>query len=124
MYAAGDASLPFDERLGTHVRSEHWESAARTGADAARAMLGLELRPRPPSSFWSDQYGLRIQYVGRAQGADEVEIDGIPPERDFTAVFSSAGSPVGALLVGRPHELPRMRRLIESGSCARESLAS
>ena len=69
-------------------------------------MLGLEPRPRPPSSFWSDQYGLRIQYVGRTQGADEVEIDGVPRERDFTAVFSSAGVPVGALLVGRPHELP------------------
>jgi NADPH-dependent 2,4-dienoyl-CoA reductase/sulfur reductase-like enzyme len=124
VYAAGDASLPFDERHGTHLRSEHWESAARTGAEAARAMLGLELRPCPPSSFWSDQYGLRIQYVGRAQGADEVEIDGCPQERDFTAVFSSAGSLVGALLVGRPHELPRMRRLIESGSCARELLAS
>jgi NADPH-dependent 2,4-dienoyl-CoA reductase/sulfur reductase-like enzyme len=124
VHAAGDASLPFDERLGMHVRSEHWESAARTGAEAARAMLGLELRPCPPSSFWSDQYGLRIQYVGRAQGSDEVVIDGCPAERDFTAVFSSAGWPVGALLVGRPHELPRMRRLIETGSCPRELLAS
>jgi 3-phenylpropionate/trans-cinnamate dioxygenase ferredoxin reductase subunit len=124
VYAAGDASLPFDERLQVHVRSEHWESAARTGAEAARAMLGLELRPGPPSSFWSDQYGLRIQYVGRAQGADKIEIDGRPPERDFTAVFSGGGSPLGALLVGRPQELPRLRRLVESGLPARELVGS
>jgi NADPH-dependent 2,4-dienoyl-CoA reductase/sulfur reductase-like enzyme len=114
VYGAGDASLPFDERLRAHVRSEHWESAARSGMDAARAMLGLEFRPSPPSSFWSDQYGLRIQYVGSANGADGVQIDGRSQERDFAAVFSHAGIPVGALLVGRPHDLPRMRRLIES----------
>ena len=85
-------------------------------------MLGLEPRPHPPSSFWSDQYGLRIQYVGRAQGADEVEIDGAPAERDFAAVFSSGGVPVGALLVGRSHALPGMRRLIESGPPTRRAL--
>jgi 3-phenylpropionate/trans-cinnamate dioxygenase ferredoxin reductase component len=115
VFAAGDAAMPFDERLGTHVRSEHWESAARGGAEAARAMLGLELRPAPLSSFWSDQYGVRIQYVGRAQGADRVEVDGSPAERDFAAVYSCDGAPIGALLVGRPHELPALRRLIESG---------
>jgi NADPH-dependent 2,4-dienoyl-CoA reductase/sulfur reductase-like enzyme len=125
VYAAGDAAMPFDERLRAHVRSEHWEAAARSGAEAARAMLGLEPRPCPLSSFWSDQYGLRIQYLGRAQGADQLEIDGAPAERDFAAVYSRGGVPIGALMVGRPHSLPGMRRLIESGSqMDRELLAS
>jgi NADPH-dependent 2,4-dienoyl-CoA reductase/sulfur reductase-like enzyme len=115
VFAAGDAAMPYDERLRAHVRSEHWEAAARSGAEAARAMLGLEPRPCPPSSFWSDQYGLRIQYVGRAQGAERVEIEGFPEERDFAAVYSCGGVPVGALLVGRPQALPGMRRRIESG---------
>jgi NADPH-dependent 2,4-dienoyl-CoA reductase/sulfur reductase-like enzyme len=112
VFAAGDAALPFDERLRMHVRSEHWESAARMGADAAKAMLGHPPRPRQPSSFWSDQYGVRIQYVGSTKGTDAVEIDGTPADRDFSAVFSCDGVPVGALLVGRPHALPAMRRLI------------
>ena len=47
VYAAGDVAMPFDERLRAHVRSEHWEAAARSGAEAARAMLGLEPRPIP-----------------------------------------------------------------------------
>ena len=116
VYAAGDAAMPFDESAGTHVRSEHWEAAARGGADAARVMLGLEpLRPLL-SSFWSDQYGLRIQYVGRARDGDAVEIEGSLAERDFTAVYRRAGRPVAALLVGRPHALPDVRRLIESAS--------
>ena len=51
----------------------------------------------------------------RAPGTS-VEIDGVPAERDFTAVYRRAGRPVAALLVGRPHALPDVRRLIEAGS--------
>ncbi len=116
VYAAGDAAMPFDQAAGAHARSEHWEAAARGGAEAARAMLGLEPGRRMLSSFWSDQYGLRIQYVGRARPGDVVEVDGAPTERDFTAVYRRAGRPVAALLVGRPHALPGMRGWIESAS--------
>ena len=110
VYAAGDASRPFDPRQGVHVRTEHWEGAARQGAAAARAMLGHPVPPAPPPSFWSDQHGIRIQYLGHARGADRVAIDGDPPARDFTATFSRHGRPVGALLVGRPHALAEVRR--------------
>ena len=43
IYAAGDAAEHFDARLGAHVRTEHWEAAARQGA-AARPR---DARPRP-----------------------------------------------------------------------------
>ena len=116
VFAAGDASRPLDPQLGTHVRSEHWEAAARQGAAAARAMLGLEIPPAPPPSFWSDQHGLRIQYLGHAQGADALEIDGDPEVRDFTATFTRRRQPVAALLVGRPHALPETRRRIQDAA--------
>ncbi|HWK28721.1 MAG TPA: FAD-dependent oxidoreductase [Solirubrobacter sp.] len=110
VYAAGDASRPFDPHVGAHVRTEHWEAAARQGATAARAMLGLESPPAPPPSFWSDQHGIRIQYLGHAYGADRIAVEGDPAARDFTATFTRDGHPVGALLVGRPHALAAMRR--------------
>jgi NADPH-dependent 2,4-dienoyl-CoA reductase/sulfur reductase-like enzyme len=110
VYAAGDASRPFDPRLGTHMRTEHWEAAARQGVAAARAMLGLATSTAPPPSFWSDQHGIRIQYLGHAHGADRIAIDGDPPARDFSATFTRRGRPIGALLVGRPHALPELRR--------------
>ncbi len=116
VYAAGDAARQLDPRLGSHVRSEHWESAARQGAAAARAMLGLAPRPATIASFWSDQYGIRIQYVGHAAPGDTVTLDGDPGARDFTAIYARAGRPVAALLVGRPRALPRIRRLIETGA--------
>ena len=114
VYAAGDASRPFDAHAGAHVRSEHWEGAARQGAAAARAMLGLATAPAPPPSFWSDQHGIRIQNLGHAHGADRIAIDGDPPARDFTATFTRHGRPIGALLVGRPHALAALRRRLST----------
>ena len=79
-------------------------------------MLGLELGAAPTTSFWTDQYGIRIQYLGRAQPADALTIDGEPAARNFTATFIRAGRPVAALLVGRPRSLPAFRDLIEKGA--------
>jgi NADPH-dependent 2,4-dienoyl-CoA reductase/sulfur reductase-like enzyme len=113
VFAAGDASLPFDPRLAAHVRTEHWEAAARQGAAAARAMLGLPMQSLPLSSFWSDQFGIRIQFLGRADAADRVELDGEPAASDFSAIFIRSGRPIAALLVGRPHALPELRRRLQ-----------
>jgi 3-phenylpropionate/trans-cinnamate dioxygenase ferredoxin reductase component len=116
VFAAGDAAATFDPVLGRHVPGSHWEAAGRHGMRAARAMLGLEPGPAPLTSFWTDQYGIRIQYLGRAQPADEVRIDGEPTARCFTATFIRAGRPVAALLVDRARSLPAVRELIEKGT--------
>jgi NADPH-dependent 2,4-dienoyl-CoA reductase/sulfur reductase-like enzyme len=113
--AIGDAAATFDRTAGAHVPGSHWEAAGRQGARAARALLGLEPAPAPPTSFWTDQYGIRIQYLGHAQLADSVEIDGEPASRNFTATFSRDGRAVAALIVDRPRELPTFRKLIEKG---------
>jgi NADPH-dependent 2,4-dienoyl-CoA reductase/sulfur reductase-like enzyme len=101
VFAAGDAT-----------GGGHWESAARQGADAARAMLGLEPARATPASFWSDLYDTRVQYLGRAPLADRATVDGNPAARDFSVTFTRAGAPVAVLLVGRPHELPNARALL------------
>jgi len=115
VHAAGDVSRPLDPRLGEHVRTEHWDAASRQGVAVATAILGEEPRPVPLPSFWSDQYGIRIQYVGHAAAADEARVWGAPDERDFHVLYRRAGRPVAALTVDRPRELAALRRLIESG---------
>jgi NADPH-dependent 2,4-dienoyl-CoA reductase/sulfur reductase-like enzyme len=112
VFAAGDAAATFDPVLRRYVAGGHWESAARQGAQAGRAMLGLRPVPAPAPSFWSDQYGTRIQQIGHAGLADAVSIDGDPAARDFTAIYTRGDRPVAALLVGRPHALADVRRLI------------
>ncbi|MHB1569865.1 MAG: FAD-dependent oxidoreductase, partial [Solirubrobacteraceae bacterium] len=116
VFAAGDAAATFDPVAGTHVPGSHWEAAGRQGARAAHAMLGIDPGAATPTSFWTDQYGIRIQYLGHARLADAVQIDGDPESRSFTATFTRAGRAVAALLVGRPRSLPAIRTLIERGS--------
>jgi NADPH-dependent 2,4-dienoyl-CoA reductase/sulfur reductase-like enzyme len=115
VFAAGDATLSFDPRFGAHARTEHWDAAAWQGAAAAKAMLGEHPGTPPLPSFWSDQYGLRIQYVGHAQHADAVAFDGDPAARDFEALFSRDGVPLAGLAVGRPRAIPALRKRIEAG---------
>jgi NADPH-dependent 2,4-dienoyl-CoA reductase/sulfur reductase-like enzyme len=114
VFAAGDATLPFDPRFGAHARTEHWDAAAWQGAAAAKAMLGEYPGTPPLPSFWSDQYGLRIQYVGHAHHADAVSLDGDPAERDFEAVFTRGGIPVAGLAVGRPRAIPALKKRIDA----------
>jgi NADPH-dependent 2,4-dienoyl-CoA reductase/sulfur reductase-like enzyme len=115
VFAAGDASLPFDPRFGVHARTEHWDAAAWQGAAAARAMLGEYPGTPPLPSFWSDQYGLRIQYVGHAHRADGVLVNGDPGGRDFEATFVQSGVPVAGLTVNRPRAIPALRKRIDRG---------
>jgi 3-phenylpropionate/trans-cinnamate dioxygenase ferredoxin reductase subunit len=112
VFAAGDAAAAYDPVLRRHVPGGHWEAAARQGAAAARTMLGHEPQRSAPASFWSDLYDTRVQYVGNARLADRTALDGDPAARDFAITFTSAGTPVAVLLVGRPHELPRARALL------------
>jgi NADPH-dependent 2,4-dienoyl-CoA reductase/sulfur reductase-like enzyme len=115
VFAAGDAAATFDPIIGGHVPGSHWEAAGRQGARAARAMLGIAPGAAPVTSFWTDQYGIRIQYLGHARLADSFTFDGDPSSRDFTATFTRAGRAVAALLVNRPRSLPAARKLIENG---------
>ena len=115
VFAAGDASIPFDPRFGNHARTEHWDAAAWQGAAVAKAMLGEYPGTPPLPSFWSDQYGLRVQYVGHAQHSDAVAIEGEPGERDFEATFSRSGVAVAGLTVGRPRAIPALKKQIEHG---------
>jgi hypothetical protein len=78
-------------------------------------MLGEYPGTPPLPSFWSDQYDLRIQYVGHAHRADGVLVDGDPGGRDFEATFVQAGVPVAGLTVNRPRAIPALRKRIDRG---------
>jgi 3-phenylpropionate/trans-cinnamate dioxygenase ferredoxin reductase subunit len=116
VFAAGDAAAGLDPILGRHVVGSHWEAAGRQGARAANAMLGLEPGPPAMTSFWTDLFDTRIQYLGHAGLADDVSFDGDRQSRDFSATFVRNGRPVAGLLVARPHELPAMRELLTAST--------
>jgi 3-phenylpropionate/trans-cinnamate dioxygenase ferredoxin reductase component len=87
----------------------HWTSAASSGVDVARSLLGLEPLPPQPSFFWSDQFGLRIQLVGDPAGADSVELEGAD-DRFITRYQAAGGRLIAALAANSPHELALLRQ--------------
>ncbi|GAA2418331.1 FAD-dependent oxidoreductase [Streptomyces coeruleofuscus] len=112
--AVGDCANWYDPRAGAHRRVEHW-TGARERPDAAVATLlaGGATEPgapRPPY-FWSDQYGVKIQFAGHAAGADSVTVEeGAPDDRDVLAVYRRAGQPVAVLGMNQPRLFTRWRK--------------
>jgi 3-phenylpropionate/trans-cinnamate dioxygenase ferredoxin reductase subunit len=109
---AGRTALPHVYAAGDATGAGHWEAAARQGAAAAASVVGRAAPAPGPPSFWSDQHGVRLQFAGTAAGHDHVQVEGNPAAGDARALFLRGGRPIGGLLVGRPRELPALRRLL------------
>ncbi|WP_328429279.1 NAD(P)/FAD-dependent oxidoreductase [Streptomyces sp. NBC_00443] len=118
--AVGDCANWYDPRAGFHRRVEHW-TGARERPDAAVATLlargavapGV---PRPPY-FWSDQYGVKIQFAGHAAGADSVTVEaGAADNRDVLAVYRRAGDPVAVLGMNQPRLFTRWRKQLAAAT--------
>ncbi|KQX65070.1 FAD-dependent oxidoreductase [Streptomyces sp. Root1310] len=118
--AVGDCANWYDPRAGAHRRVEHW-TGARERPDAAVATLlaGGAVAPgvpRPPY-FWSDQYGVRIQFAGHAAGADSVTVEeGAVDERNVLAVYRRAGAPVAVLGMNQPRLFTRWRKQLAAAT--------
>ncbi len=112
--AVGDCAAWYDPAVGTHRRVEHWTGAQERPAAAVAALLsGGAAEPGPvrPPYFWSDQYGVRIQFTGHAAGADSVTVEeGAPEDRSFLAVYRRAGHPVAVLGMNQPRLFMRWRK--------------
>ena len=67
VYACGDVASPWRPWLGDRLRVEHWTEAATRGAAVARAIVSGDVTPPDDLPyFWSDQFRLRLQFVGHA----------------------------------------------------------
>jgi 3-phenylpropionate/trans-cinnamate dioxygenase ferredoxin reductase subunit len=101
--AAGDvARWPHPALGGALLRIEHWTNAVEQAAAAARRLVhGAAPAHAPVPSFWSDQFGVRLQGVGLAHCADEViVVDGEPAGDQFLAEYRRRGEVVGAVVAG------------------------
>ena len=115
VYACGDVASSWRPSLGRRLRMEHWTSAAGQAAAVARTILGEESVHDDVPFFWSDQFGLRLQYVGFASEWAKIEIDG---DGDSFSVryFDEEERLLAALVANRPGELATLRHEITSGS--------
>jgi 3-phenylpropionate/trans-cinnamate dioxygenase ferredoxin reductase subunit len=123
VFAAGDiAARAVGDR---YVRVEHVDNATTQGTAVAKALIG-----KPPSGadetpwFWSDQYGLDLQFVCRPRPGAELGVRGNVADRDFTAFYTTDGVVHAAFAVDRGRDIPAAKQLIALGlPVAAEALA-
>ncbi|MFE6820911.1 NAD(P)/FAD-dependent oxidoreductase [Streptomyces sp. NPDC057690] len=114
VWALGDMAAWRDPARGRFHRHEHWTSAVDQAAVVACDILGVE-RPAPTVPYvWSDQFGLKIQVLGRTDLVDEVVplhgegLDGGPVKGTLVGYFVD-DTLVGAVAFGCPAKLVRYR---------------
>jgi NADPH-dependent 2,4-dienoyl-CoA reductase/sulfur reductase-like enzyme len=131
VWALGDMAAWDCPVRGRHHRSEHWTSTVDQAGVVARSLLGVSVEAGVPATVpyvWSDQFGLKIQCVGRPDLADTVlalhgtGLDGGPVAGTLLGYFAGDVL-VGAVGFGAARHLVRYRQLVASGADRRTVLA-
>jgi NADPH-dependent 2,4-dienoyl-CoA reductase/sulfur reductase-like enzyme len=121
--ATGDCAATYSRFADRVVRYEHWTNALQHPSLAAATLLG---QPAPRQSttagvpyFWSDQFGLRLQFAGHYHQGDVVEVvEGDVTTHNFVAVYRRAGRLVAVLGIGQPKIFGRWRKQLAQNDAA------
>jgi apoptosis-inducing factor 3 len=104
VYAAGDIARWPDPHGGAAIRVEHWVVAERQGQTAALNMLGARKKFDAVPFFWSQHYDVPINYVGHAEGWDDLTIDGDIAKRDCVVRYVRQGRVLAVASIYRDRE--------------------
>ncbi len=109
IFVAGDAAAHPD-------RIEHWRVAEQQGRVAAQNILG---RKQPFDSvpyFWTNHFGTRFDYLGRATRWDEVIFKAGPQPPAFLAYYVVQGKVVAAAACQHDLEIAALHEAFRAGS--------
>ena len=114
--AVGDVASWYNPLFEERMRVEHWTNAVEQARHAVSTLLAARGEARPFPSvpmFWSDQFNVKIQGVGRPRPTDDLIITGGKTESDkLIALYGRAGRLVGAVAFNQPPKLIQLRMLI------------
>lgn len=118
VFAVGDVARWPNATTGLNARVEHWTNAGEQAMAVARALLaGGDATPHASVPyFWSDQYGIRMQFVGASQACDEVRIVHRGPGHEILAAYRSGQRLAGVFSIGLVRPVMRARALIAARS--------
>jgi 3-phenylpropionate/trans-cinnamate dioxygenase ferredoxin reductase subunit len=117
VYAVGDVA-----NWGGH-RHEHWTNVGLQADHVAALILAQAIPPADVSYWWSDQYDLKLQGLGRPAADDDVEILFWGPKARTVAVYSSSGRLTGLVGFSAPGAIMRLREDVAAGTDVRVILA-
>ena len=116
IYAAGDIARWPDAHSGAPIRVEHWVVAERQGQTAALNMLGGREKFDAVPFFWSQHYDVPINYVGHAEGWDEIAIEGDVAGRDCVLRYMRDGRVMAVASIYRDGDSLRAEVAMEQAS--------
>jgi len=117
--AAGDVARWHNPLFGELMRVEHWSNAIAQAETAVRALLspGTAQPYAHVPYFWSEQYGVRMQFVGKRPAAGDGRlVRGGVAERSFVIGYEERGRIVGGLAVNSPRDCRPLRDLVQRGA--------
>jgi 3-phenylpropionate/trans-cinnamate dioxygenase ferredoxin reductase subunit len=114
--AIGDCSNHPSAFLGRRVRLESVPNALEQARVAADTICGKMVPYGAVPWFWSDQYDLKLQAVGLADGHDQVVLRGAMDTRSFVVFYLREGAVIAADAVNKPGEFMLARRLVAGGA--------
>ena len=115
--AAGDCTSHPNAVLGRRARLESVHSALEQAKIAAATICGKSPPVVQAPWFWSDQYDVKLQIVGLAEGYDQVILRGDPESKSFAAFYLANGRLLAIDAVNRPREFMIAKKLIAQGAC-------
>jgi 3-phenylpropionate/trans-cinnamate dioxygenase ferredoxin reductase subunit len=122
--AAGDCTVLTNPSTGEGtVRLESMPNAISQSRVAAATLAG---KPRPYTDvpwFWSDQYDLKLQIAGVADGYDELEVRGDPEAETFSVRYFRRGRLLAVNAVNRPADYLAVRKALAAPAAGKPAPA-
>jgi len=116
VFAAGDVASHEHPMFG-RIRVEHFDNAIKMGEAAARNMLGAGAVFDDPHWFWSDQYDVQVQMVGRAPEGAHTIMRGSHADRSFCSFSLDEEGVLRAVTsLAWPRDVRRSIKLVQAGA--------
>jgi len=109
--AAGDVARWYNPLFDESMRIEQWTNAVEQGRHAAATLLGEKSAYSTVPYLWSDLFDVRMRFVGRSYGADEVLIHE-RGDNSLVGVFGRHGVQIGAVCINTTSEVGQHREAI------------
>lgn len=124
IYAVGDVARWPHPLFNESLRVEHWTNAHEHADAVASTITGQPRAATAVPYVWSDQYGHRIQIVGRPAATDQITVIEDPSDGHHVVIYERSGKVAGMLSIDAPRKMLRGRKAVAAGLSTADLMAN